>query len=312
MNIAPTPSDAGKRLDVWLDEQLPELSRSRIQALIREGHITVDGTGTTPHRKIRSGMAVSVEIPPPVNVDLVPEPIPLDILHEDRDTIVINKPAGLVVHPAAGHASGTLVNALLHHCPDIEGIGGEKRPGIVHRLDKDTSGVMIVAKNDAAMAAIMTQFKAGEVYKEYLALVRGIPAPAANTIETLIGRSKHDRKKMSARPPTGRNAVTHYETLETFTDCALVKAVIETGRTHQIRVHLAHIGHPVLGDRQYGGKCSVFSVRCSGKEEPVSIPRQMLHAHILGLVHPTTEKNMQFTAPIPPDMQALQDTLRAS
>ncbi|MFC1462969.1 RluA family pseudouridine synthase [Verrucomicrobiota bacterium] len=311
MNFEATTADEGKRLDVWLDGQLPDLSRSRIQALIKSGHITVDGRKSTAHRKVHPGMHVQVEVPPPTETALEPEPIPLDILHEDTDIIVINKPAGLVVHPAAGHSSGTLVNALLHHCPDIEGIGGERRPGIVHRLDKDTSGVMVVAKNDAAMAGITTQFKKNAVHKEYLAIVKGAPDPVTDTIRTLVGRSKHDRKKMSAHPPSGRNAVTHYETLETFAGCSLVKAIIETGRTHQIRVHMTHIGHPVLGDTQYGGKVSGSRFQVSGREDPIRIPRQMLHAHKLELKHPRTNKPLAFTAPIPPDMQSLLAMLRA-
>ena len=313
MKLEPASTDEGKRLDVWLDGRLPDLSRSRIQALIKAGNITVDGNKTTPHRKVHTGMQVEVNIPPPADTALTPEPIPLDILHEDDDIIVINKPAGLVVHPAAGHASGTLVNALLHHCPDIEGIGGEKRPGIVHRLDKDTSGVMITARNDAAMAGITAQFRGNTVHKEYLAVVRGVPDPSSDTIRTLIGRSKHDRKRMSARPPSGREAVTHYETLENFADSALLKVTIETGRTHQIRVHMTHIGHPVLGDKQYEGKKgSGFRAQGSGIEKPLRIPRQMLHAHLLALNHPTTEEPMEFSAPLPPDMQTVLNTLRTN
>lgn len=291
---------------MWLDCRLRDLSRSRIQALIRSGCITVDGGRTTPHHKVRPGMHVSVNIPPPTDTAIKPEPIPLNIIHEDSDIIVLDKPAGIVVHPAAGHNSGTLVNALLHHCPDILDIGGEKRPGIVHRLDKDTSGVMIVARNDAAMKGIMTQFRQSTVHKQYLAIVNGTPHPASGTIETLIGRSSHDRKKMSARPRTGRHAVTHYETIETFAGCSLVKATLETGRTHQIRVHMTHIGHPVLGDKQYGG-----SRRSTLTVQRLTVPRQMLHAHKLGLIHPATGKSLTFTAPIPEDMQAILNTLRS-
>jgi 23S rRNA pseudouridine1911/1915/1917 synthase len=295
---------ASPRLDVWLSAQLPDVSRTRVQSLIREGSVTVDGASVRCNLHVREGMTVSVDIPPPRETALIPEAIPFDILHEDAHVIVLSKPAGLVVHPAPGHASGTLVNALLHHCRDLAGIGGEKRPGIVHRLDKDTSGVMVAAKHDASMAALVDQFKAGTVRKEYVALVHGMPLPPHGTVESLIGRSRTDRKKMSARPPRGREAVTHYRVAEVLGDVCLVRVRIETGRTHQIRVHMAHLGHPVLGDRQYGAR------RSRRFQSPVAVPRQMLHAETLAFVHPATREPVAFSAPVPSDMQSVIDGLR--
>jgi 23S rRNA pseudouridine1911/1915/1917 synthase len=246
-------------------------------------------------------MTVEVDVPRPTAVELVPQPIPLEVLHEDGDIIVVNKQAGLVVHPAAGHPDGTLVNALLNHCGDLQGIGGELRPGIVHRLDRDTSGVLVAAKNQAAQQSLVDQFKAGRVEKVYLALVTGAPSPPCGTVETLIGRSRHDRKKMSARPASGRKAVTHYETLETFDGVSLLKVCIDTGRTHQIRVHMAHLRHPVLGDRQYGSRRAAASA-----------PRQMLHARRLAFTHPRHGGRMECRAPVPSDMQAVMEALRSS
>jgi len=306
MKLTPTPDDIGLRLDVWLSRCLPGLSRSRVQSLLEAGHITAGGRVVRPRTKVVEGMQVEVEIPPAVPVTLAGENIPLAILHEDADIIVINKPAGLVVHPAAGHAAGTLVNALLYHCHDLAGIGGELRPGIVHRLDKDTSGVLVAAKNEQAMAGLVEQFRKGQVRKEYLAIVQGKPATASGTVKTLIGRSPRDRKKMSARPVSGRPAVTHYQVRETFGDVSLLKVRIETGRTHQIRVHLAHIGHPVVGDRQYGR-----GGRRLG-ELPMPASRQMLHAEILAFRHPRTGRPLEFTAPLPDDMRRLLQALRSS
>ncbi len=298
-NLTAAPNAAGQRLDIWLETQLENLSRSRIQSLIKSGHITVDGHTVKPHQKIQAGMCVRVAPPPPVPVALAAENIPLAVLHEDADIIVINKPAGLVVHPAAGHPSGTLVNALLYHCHDLAGIGGELRPGIVHRLDRDTTGAMVVAKHERALAALVDQFKAGQVQKEYIALVHGIPKQPTGTIESLIGRSSHDRKKMSATPTHGRHAVTHYRVAETFDAMALLHLRIETGRTHQIRVHLAHVGHPVVGDATYGHRRAVAGAN-----------RQMLHAARLAFTHPRTGKPVSFQAPIPADFQTLLDRLR--
>ncbi len=266
--------------------------------------MTVDGGPARCNLHVREGMTVEIDVPPPRETAVLPEAIPFDVLHEDADVIVLSKPPGLVVHPAPGHSSGTLVNALLHHCRDLAGIGGEKRPGIVHRLDKDTSGVMVVAKHDASMAALVEQFKAGTVRKQYVALVHGMPLPPHGTVESLIGRSRTDRKKMSARPARGRTAVTHYRVAEVLGDICLVRIRIETGRTHQIRVHMAHVGHPVLGDRQYGAR------RSRRFPSSVVVPRQMLHAESLGFVHPATGEPVEFAAPVPADMQSVVDGLR--
>jgi 23S rRNA pseudouridine1911/1915/1917 synthase len=295
-------AEAGDRLDVWLDGKLPDLSRSRIQSLVRQGNITVDGSPARCHRKVAVGMRVSVTVPPPVASGLLAEDIPLDILHEDSHIIVVNKTAGMVVHPAAGHATGTLVNALLHRCKDLEGIGGELRPGIVHRLDKDTSGVMVVAKTAHAMDSLVEQFKAGTVSKRYMTIVAGIPDPPEGRVETLIGRSRHDRKKMSARPAKGREAVTCYELIEAYEGASLLRVRIETGRTHQIRVHMAHLGHPVLGDRQYGSR-----------RPNLLVPdRQMLHAERLRFLHPESRKSVTFRSPVPGDMQEVLEDLRGT
>jgi 23S rRNA pseudouridine1911/1915/1917 synthase len=298
-----TPDGQGKRLDTWLSLQEPDLSRARIQELIRTGHITLNGKPTKPSHTLVTGQEIQIEIPAPIEIDLKPETIPLDVLFEDSDLIVINKPAGLVVHPAAGHASGTLVNALLAHCPDLAGIGGEKRPGIVHRLDRDTTGVMVVAKNEGAMRALASQFKLRSTHKEYLALVWGQLNPPSGRLETLIGRNPRDRKKMCTDPHVGRPAITNYETRETFKHTSLLRISIETGRTHQIRVHMAHLGHSIVGDPQYG--------RSRRDVLPVPVPpRQMLHAAQLSLTHPVTGKSLVFKAALPDDMQALLAILR--
>jgi len=288
---------SGVRLDAWLAEAVPEHSRARWQGLIREGRVTVNGESVKPNCKLRIDDCVRWTVPGPVEALPQPEEIPLDILYEDRDLIVINKPAGLVVHPAAGHDTGTLVNALLHHCTDLAGIGGEKRPGIVHRLDKDTSGVMVIAKNEAAMNSLARQFKERETEKEYLALVRGEPSPPGGTVETTIGRHPVHRKKMAVNVRGGRGAVSRYEVLKNFGEVSLVRVRIETGRTHQIRVHMAHIRHPVIGDTVYGRNSSVKA------------PRQMLHAARLSLTHPATGRRLTFEAPLPADMKNCMDSL---
>ncbi len=297
-------AEAGARLDVWLRGRLTGYSRARLQALVREGRVRVNGEPARPSQPVRGDERVEVCVPPPRPVALRPEAMPLAILYEDADLLVLDKPPGLVVHPAAGHADGTLVNALLHHCRDLAGIGGEQRPGIVHRLDKDTSGVMVVAKHAAAMESLAAQFKAGGVSKRYTALVRGVPARSTGRVETLIGRSAHDRKKMSARPASGRPALTTWTVEERFAGAARLAVRIATGRTHQIRVHLAHIGHPVLGDCQYGRRPTVPGVAAA--------PRQMLHATELAFTHPRTGERVQFEAPLPPDMEAVLAALRAA
>lgn len=293
---------SGARMDRWLADRIASLSRARIQALIKTGHIRVDGVLVKAHRPLQRGETIAVTLPDPAPASIRPEPIPLDVLYEDADLIVLNKPAGLVVHPAAGHADGTLVNALLYHCHDLTGIGGEQRPGIVHRLDRDTSGVLIVAKQAGAHQHLVAQFKSRRVRKEYLALVWGCPSPPAGKAETQIGRSSSDRKKMSAVPARGRPAITTYETLESFRNTTLLRVRIETGRTHQIRVHMAFLGFPVVGDRVYG--------RQRPESLPAPAPRQMLHAEHLALIHPRTNTALLFQAPIPADMRTLIAALR--
>ena len=296
------PESAGTRLDVYLTAQRPEHSRARWQQLIHASHVRVNGAACKASHALRTGDVIGFEIPPPEPVGLVPQALPLNILFEDADIIVINKQANLVVHPAAGHADGTLVNALLHHCADLAGIGGELRPGIVHRLDRDTSGALVVAKSERAMRGLVHQFKHGLVQKEYLALVWGRVEPPIGHIETLIGRSAHDRKKMSAQPETGRHALTDYEVIEQFADAAVLRVRIHTGRTHQIRVHLVHIGHPVIGDTTYG------RARKTGLPAPAE--RQMLHAHQLAFEHPGTGQPLSFTAPVPEDFRILWRAFR--
>jgi 23S rRNA pseudouridine1911/1915/1917 synthase len=297
------PDEAGRRLDVWLSARQPALSRARVQALIRAGHARVNGRPAKPSRTVAAGETVTLEVPPPQPTALRAEALPLVVAYEDADIIVVDKAPGMVVHPAAGHAAGTLVNALLAHIPDLAGIGGELRPGIVHRLDRDTSGLLVAAKNEAALRGLVAQFRGRQVRKEYLALVWGHPQPPAGRAETLIGRSRHDRKKMSTRPAGGgRPAVTHYETAECFCDTALLRVRIETGRTHQIRVHLAHLGHPVVGDVQYG--------RARRDRLPAPAARQMLHAWRLGFRHPCTGQALALEAPVPDDMAALLGALR--
>lgn len=296
--VGKTVTKSGMRLDAWLAANEPEHSRSRWQALIKEEAVTVNGESAKRNAKLMEGDRVAWSIPEPVSSEVLPEDIPLDILYEDTHIIAVNKPAGLVVHPAAGNESGTLVNALLHHCTDLAGIGGEKRPGIVHRLDKDTSGVMVVAKTEAAMNELARQFKERETGKEYIAIVRGVPQPPTGTIEAPIGRHPIHRKKMSINVRNGRHAVSHYRVEEAFNAASLVSVKIETGRTHQIRVHMAHIRHPVVGDALYG------------RNSTIQATRQMLHAAKLFISHPDTNERMEFNAPLPQDMENLLTQLR--
>ena len=290
------------RLDAWLAAAHPAISRSRWKQLIEAGHVFLNGIVVRKsNTALSSGTELRCELPEPEPVGLVATDIPLAILYEDADLIVLNKPAGLVVHPAPGHAADTLVNALLHRCADLQGIGGELRPGIVHRLDKDTSGVLVVAKNEAAVAALVAQFSSHSVRKEYLALVWGALKKPSGTVELPVGRHPVHRQKMAVTEK-GRAAVTHYETLAAGPLATLLRVRIETGRTHQIRVHLAHLGHPVVGDTTYGRARH-------GLPEGLSIPRQMLHAHVLEIVHPRDGRPLAFTAPPPADFLAAQHIL---
>ena len=289
------PEGIGARLDAWLAGQCEGFSRSRIQGLIRAERVRVNGAVVVRAAgKVEPGDVVMLAIPPPVPAEPQPEDIPLNIVYEDEHVIVVDKPAGLVVHPAPGHLDGTLVNALLHHCPTLEGIGGVARPGIVHRLDQDTSGLLIVAKTEAAMRTLAKEFAAHvHIRKTYLALVHGAPVPAEGRIENLIGRCPWDRKKMAIVEKNGKVAVTNYRTLSAGRR-SLVECVIETGRTHQIRVHMASLGCPIVGDAVYGRP---------GWDRQLDPPptRQMLHAWKLELKHPVTRAPLAFEAPVPND-----------
>ena len=294
--IAVTPEAAGHRLDHFLAGTLPHLSRSRVQALIKDGHILVNGAPSKPSEKIRLGQQITVEEPAATPVaGTSAEAIPLEVLFEDADLLVLNKPAGMVVHPAAGNPTGTLVNALLHHCTTLSGIGGEQRPGIVHRLDKETSGCLVVAKNDLAHQGLSRQFALRKVLKVYLALAAGFFTKKTGVITTEIGRHPIHRKKMSVvETGRGRPSTTDYRVLKELSNASLVECTLHTGRTHQIRVHLKHLGHPILGDALYGKRAE--------------FPRQMLHAWKLGFTHPRTNEWMEFQAPVPQDFIAADAT----
>ena len=303
MQFRASEGDAGQRLDKWLTAKIGGVSRARVQDLIRRGFVRASTPSLRPNAKVSAGLTVDVTFPAAEPAAPRPEPIALDILFEDSTMIAIDKPPGMVVHPAPGHAGGTVVNALLHHCRDLAGIGGERRPGIVHRLDKDTSGVLVAAKTDAAMLSLADQFRRRRVHKQYVTLVHGVP-PREGTIEAPIGRSRRDRKKMTARPVRGRAAVTTYACVEAYGEAALLRLVIGTGRTHQIRVHMAHIGHPVIGDRQYGRPATD---RALG----LNVERQMLHAESIGLAHPGTGAEVNIEAPWPEDFRLAVEALRA-
>jgi 23S rRNA pseudouridine1911/1915/1917 synthase len=299
----------GGRLDKVLADLVSELSRGRIQALMAAGLIRRDGKPVTDASgKAQAGL-YEIAIPPPVAAEPQPENIPLSVLYEDQHLIVIDKPAGMAAHPGPGTESGTLVNALLHHCGDsLSGIGGVLRPGIVHRLDKDTSGVMVAAKSDAAHAGLSALFATHDIERAYVAFTRGAPAPAQGVIQTQIGRSPHDRKKMAVLKTGGREAITHYRVEQVYGGArpvaARVRCVLETGRTHQIRVHLASKASPCLGDPVYGSAAPVNAVRAV--IEQAGLARQSLHAAVLGFVHPVTGERLRFETPLPPDMAALE------
>ncbi len=291
---------AGQRLDQFL-AGVSGLSRARVQRLIADGHVLVGGRPEKPRHHVTAGDRIQLRIPPPEPLPLTPEPLPLDILHEDDDLLVLNKPAGLVVHPGAGRTRGTLVHGLLAHCLSLSGIGGVERPGIVHRLDRDTSGVLVVAKTEAAHQSLSRQFTARVVKKRYLALVHGEVREESGWIEAAIGRREHDRKRMGVRTRGGREARTGFQVVRRMPDMTLLALTLETGRTHQIRVHLAHINHPVVGDRVYGGRRE----RGRAAADTPRAERQMLHAWQLGFHHPRSGAWLEFTAPIPEDFLGL-------
>jgi 23S rRNA pseudouridine1911/1915/1917 synthase len=290
-----------ERLDKFLVEQLQEFSRSRIQGLVSDGFVDVDGhRAKKAGQTLDSGSNVTVRIPPPVPTDLVPEEIPLDILFENEDLLVVNKPAGMVVHPAVGHASGTLVNAVLGYDPEIEGIGGEERPGVVHRLDKETSGVILLAKNERAHRWLQDQFRLRKVEKTYLALVDGKPPTPSGRVEAHIGRDPSHRKRMAIVPESrGREAISEYKTLETFKAQTLLEFHPLTGRTHQIRLHCAFLGCPIVGDEVYGRK-----------KQSIPMDRHFLHARSLKIVLPGERKPRFFEAPLPEELERVLDLLR--
>ncbi|MGH9456624.1 MAG: RluA family pseudouridine synthase [Thermoanaerobaculia bacterium] len=304
------PEFDGWRLDQVLPRLLPDHSRSFLAALVAQGHIAISGR-TSPRKaeRVHAGDAIEVTIPPPEPTDLVPREIPLRILHQDPDIAVLDKPAGLVVHPAAGHADRTLVHALLFHVGDLSGIGGELRPGIVHRLDKETSGVLVVAKHDAAHRALKSVWNTHAVEKEYLALVYGAPKPAAGTIDRPIGRDPRERKRMAV-VPGGRAAVTEYATVEAFRYLSLLRCTLRTGRTHQIRVHLKSIGHPIVGDPLYSGPQWRGIPNKKLQRALADFPRQALHASRLAFPHPRTGDRVEFEAPLPSDFSQLLEFIR--
>lgn len=298
------------RLDRALATLVPDISRERLKALILDGKVTRHGLApvATPSHKVSEGERYDIAVPPPLEAQAVAQDIPLTIAYEDEYLVVVDKPAGLVVHPAAGNADGTLVNALLHHCRgQLSGIGGVARPGIVHRIDKDTSGLLVVAKTDKAHEGLAAQFSSHSIDRRYFAIVSGRPSPPSGTVRSWIGRSSHDRKKMAVlREGQGKHAITHYEVKEMLDDAALIECRLETGRTHQVRVHMAHLGHPLVGDPVYG--------RARKAHRPIleilGFRRQALHAARLGFIHPVNSTALSFASEIPADMQELLRHLR--
>ena len=290
----------GERLDKYVSILFPEQSRSFFQKLIKDGNVSVNDKVQKANYRLKTEDLVTVEIPDAVETQILPEDIPLDILYEDDDLLVVNKPKGMVVHPSAGHYSGTLVNAIMYHCKDsLSGINGEIRPGIVHRIDMDTTGSLIVCKTDMAHKVIAAQLKEHSITRKYHAIVHGNLKEDTGTVNAPIGRHPTDRKKMSTKAPNGRHAVTHYRVLERFGNFTYIECQLETGRTHQIRVHMSSIGHPILGDEIYGpAKC------------PYKLQGQTLHAKILGITHPSTGEYIEFDAPLPDYFEDLLNKLR--
>lgn len=291
--------EAGERVDKHVTDTLDgDASRSQVQAWIRDGFVQVNGRPVKANYRLEVGDVLALTVPEPEQSRLVPEAIPLDIVYEDRHVVVVNKPRGMVVHPAAGHTSGTLVNALLHHCPDLGGVGGEKRPGIVHRIDKDTSGLLMVAKHDTAHQRLSEQLAARSVIRKYVAVVNGNLPHDRGTIDAPIGRDRYDRKKFAVDVNGGKPAVTHFRVLERLPAHTLMELQLETGRTHQIRVHMQYLGHPLEGDPVYG------------RRRGAAMDGQALHAAVLGFTHPESGENMLFEAPLPADMVRLLERLR--
>lgn len=295
--------ESGARLDAYLAALLPEYSRSRLQSMIKAGQITVNGDPVKSGFKLSAGDSILLRQGEAVSMAAAAQDIALDILYEDEDIIVINKPQGMVVHPAAGHHEGTLVNALLHHCGDLSGIGGVIRPGIVHRIDKDTSGILVAAKNDAAHLRLSAQWKIHSIKRVYHAILHGLIPEDRGDIDAPIGRHPRDRKKMAVEPKGGKNAFTHYQVLERlpFAQCTYTQLTLETGRTHQIRVHMSHLGHAVVGDPLYGPKKSPYLRRLTG---------QALHAKVLGFDHPISGEYLEFDSELPDYFQQLLEEMR--
>jgi 23S rRNA pseudouridine1911/1915/1917 synthase len=325
-SITAQMNDEGQRLDRFIAAQVPDLSRSRVRDLIKAGQVSTSGrTIIEPDYRVKPDEIFAIGVPDAVVALPLPEPIPLSVLYEDSQLIVIDKPAGLVVHPAAGNWTGTLVNALIAHCGDsLSGIGGVRRPGIVHRLDKDTSGVMVVAKTDAAHQGLALQFadhgRTGALRREYVALVWGEPRPRKGVIETHLARHPTNRLKMAVTMRDGKHAVTEYRLKRSFAEkgkslggavASLVECVLKTGRTHQIRVHLAHIGYPVIGDPLYGGgfRSKTRALQEDAQSAIIKMPRQALHAAVLGVLHPISGKPMQFRSELPADMREIIEAL---
>ncbi|MCL5935370.1 MAG: RluA family pseudouridine synthase [Firmicutes bacterium] len=291
--------DSGQRLDIFLAAESPDLSRSHIQKLVAEGMVEVSGLPARASYRVKRGDLVVLRIPPPVELVVEPEPIPLDIYFEDTDVVVVNKPRGMVVHPAEGNYTGTMVNALLFHCRDLSGINGLKRPGIVHRLDKDTSGLLMAAKNDFAHLELARQLSERKVERRYLALAHGVLKNDRGIVNAPISRHPRDRKRMAVTPGKGRPAITHYKVLGHYGSLTYLELKLETGRTHQIRVHMAYLGHPLVGDLKYGQAKNRFNLE-----------GQFLHAATLGFVHPRSGEKIAFEAPLPGELQGILENIR--
>jgi len=298
-NIVVQTSEAGDRIDIFLTGKTG-ITRSQIQKLITCGRVVVNGKDVDQNYRLKVKDLISISVPEKETEGLIPEPIPIDILFEDEHIVVVNKPAYMVVYPAAGHTHGTLMNALSYHCRELATVGRPLRPGVVHRLDKDTSGVMVIALDDNAYYNLVEQFRQRTIQRRYVALIYGAFHNEEGEIASKIGRSESDRKKMSTRMKRGKEALTRWKVIERFNNATLVEVRLETGRTHQIRVHFASIGHPVLGDRTYGKKVEI-EVTSNRK---IRFPRQMLHAELLGLTHPVTGDYLEFSKPIPEDMMS--------